>query len=134
MKQEMKRRNKRDQKTQCAVHWSVSPHTLVPSIYCIIRRDETNQILLVHGGYSVPDAVPSVILWVQVAVLRRCSHALCQSHLKSMQEVLEGMMMHFSILLGFLFACFSHTCCLSLSHTQTQKHIDCLRGSEAINM
>lgn len=41
---------------------------------------------------------------------------------------------NFAILLGFLFACFSHTFSLSLSHMQTQKHIDCLRGSEAINM
>lgn len=54
------------------------PHILVPSIHCIIRRDKTNQILLVHRGYSVPGAVPSVILGVQVAVPRRCSHVLMQ--------------------------------------------------------
>lgn len=31
--------------TVCSLHRSVSPHILVPSIHCIIRRDDTNQIL-----------------------------------------------------------------------------------------
>lgn len=72
-------------------------HTVAPSIYCIIRRDETNQILLVHRGYSVPGEVPSVILLVQVAVLRRCSHAFHGSHLKTIQEpkVQWWMLMYF---------------------------------------
>lgn len=83
---------------------SIDPcrYILLFLVYCIIRRDETNQIHLVHGGYSVPGAVPSVSLGVQVAVLRRCSHALCRSYLKSIQEVQEEVMMHFSVVLVFL--------------------------------